>query len=107
MKKFLMMVTTICILMCAQAYANDGHMLREVMFSENEAERAIGIAYVTGAYEMAITSKLLCPVEGVLHDDMVGIVAHFLVKQEQALDNPASLIVGAALIQYFPCNKEL
>lgn len=103
MIKRILVALSLSLALCSQAHANDGNMLLDCMNSEEPLMQVAGEAFITGAYSMAIDVGLLCPVDGVTHDQMVAVVIMFLIENPEARHLPAAMLTGAALVAHFPC----
>lgn len=102
----ILLYLSVSLLLCAQAHANDGNMLLECVESEDPLMQVAAEAYITGAYSMGVTLGIICPVDGVTHDQLVATVILFVIENPALRHLEATMLVGASLMVYFPCAEE-
>ena len=87
----------------AQAEFLDGNKLLSMMRTPGETTIAIG--YITGAAD-ALNGSLVCLPSGTTAGQARDVVRNFLESAPQHRSSSADLIVGAALVEHWPCKKK-
>ena len=99
----------------AQADFIDGRQLQLYCASENPADEAICIVYITGAVDAFTTVDLIakktnnaprifCMPEGVAPDQLKALIMRWLQREKTNLDYAATLLVWGAMKDAYGCS---